>query len=153
MASQVERSIGGEDAGKEFEMIGDAMGKSRIGGGSQVDGSPGGLLLLEILEEFAVVGKVGDIELDGIGDMALESSFSLSQPARDLENRGRMLAREGERGIDERVGFDQSAVKIDTERWKRDGAGSRNRHDYLYRGRKPGEPSGLCIERNLAFKA
>lgn len=132
MASQIERPIGGKDASKEFEVVSDAMSKGRIGSGGEVDESASGLLLLDILEQFAVVRKVGDIELNGIGYMALESSFSFGQPTGKLENRGRMLARKGESGINERVGFDQSAVKIDAKCWKRGSAGSRNGHDYLY---------------------
>ena len=48
-------------------MSSDAVGGVGVGGCGEVDGAACGVLLLEVLEEFAVVGEMGDIELDGIG--------------------------------------------------------------------------------------
>jgi len=39
------------------------MGGVGVGGGGEVDRPAGGVLLLKILKEFAVVGEVGYIEL------------------------------------------------------------------------------------------
>ena len=69
-AGEVELAVGGEDAGEEAEVVGDAPGGGGVGGGGEVDGAAGGVLLLEILEELAVVGEVDDVELDGGGKMA-----------------------------------------------------------------------------------
>ena len=47
--------------------------------------------------------------------MALKRGFALKEPAGELKEIGRMIAGKGERGIDERVGFDEGTVQIDTE--------------------------------------
>ena len=53
--------------------------------------------------------------MNSAGDMALKSGLSLKQPARELKKLRRPMASESKRGIDESVGFDQSAVEIDTK--------------------------------------
>ena len=87
-------AVGGEDAGEEAEMGGDAVGGVGVGGGGEVDGAAGGVLLLKILEEFAVVGEVGDVELDGGGEVAFEGGFALGEPAGKLEQGGGVMAGE-----------------------------------------------------------
>ena len=54
--------------------------------------------------------------------MLLEGGFALEQPARELEQAGRMVAGESEGGVDEGVGFDEGAVEVDAERWERNGS-------------------------------
>jgi hypothetical protein len=56
-----------------------------------------------------------DVEGDGLGEMALELGFALGDPAGDVEERGGVVAGEGEDGVDEGIGFDEGAVEIDTE--------------------------------------
>ena len=68
VAGEVELAVGGEDSGEEAEVVGDALGEGGIGGGGEVDGAAGGVLLLKKLKKFAVIGQVGDVELDGGGD-------------------------------------------------------------------------------------
>ncbi len=58
-------------------MIGDAVGGVGVGGCGEVDGTAGCALLFEVLEEFPVVGEMGDVELDGTGEVLLEGSLSL----------------------------------------------------------------------------
>ena len=70
-------------------MVGDAVGGVGVGGGGEVDGAAGGVLLLKILKEFAVVGEVGDVELDGGGEVALEGGFALEEPAGKVQEGGR----------------------------------------------------------------
>ena len=48
--------------------------------------------------------------------MAFESGFALEEPAGDTEQRGGWWRASGEGGVDEGVGFDESAVQIDAER-------------------------------------
>ncbi len=118
-------AVGGEDAGEEAEMGGDAVGGGGVGGGGEVDGAAGGVLLLKILKEFAVVGEVGDVELNGIGEMALEGGFALEEPAGEAEERGGVMAGDGEGGVVEGVGFDEGSVEVDAE--DRGEAGRRRR--------------------------
>ena len=87
VAGEVELAVGGEDAGEEAEVVGDAVGGVGIGGGGEVDGAAGGVLLLKILKKFAVVGEMGDVELDGSGEVAFEGGFALGEPAGDIEER------------------------------------------------------------------
>lgn len=96
-SGEVGGAIRGEDAGEEAEVVGDALGERGIGCGGEIDGAADGVLLLEELEEFAVVGQVDDIELDGGGDVALESGLALAEPARELQEQRGVLAGEGER--------------------------------------------------------
>ena len=65
LAGEIESAVGGEDAGEDAEMVGDAVGGVGVGGGGEVDGAARGALLLKILKEFAVVGQMGDVELNG----------------------------------------------------------------------------------------
>jgi hypothetical protein len=86
-AGEVELAVGGEDAGEDAEVGGDAVGGVGVGGGCEVDGAAGGMLLLKILKEFAVVREVGDVELDGGGEVTFEGGFSLEDPGGDVEER------------------------------------------------------------------
>jgi hypothetical protein len=98
-AGEVEPAIGGEDAGEEAEVGGDAVGGAGVGGGGEVEGAAGGALLLKILKEFAVVGEMDDVELDGVGEVAFEGGFALEEPAGDIQERCRAVAGDGEGGV------------------------------------------------------
>ena len=114
-AGEVELAVGGEDAGEEAEVVGDAVGGVGVGGGGEVDGTAGGALLLKILKEFAVVGEVGDVEVDGVGKMAFEGGFALEEPAGKLQQSGWVMAGDGEGGVVEGVGFDEGSIQVDAE--------------------------------------
>jgi hypothetical protein len=116
LSGEVDISVGGEDAGEEAEMVRDAMGEDGVGGCGEVDRATGRLFLLEELEHLAVVGKVGDVELDGCGEVAFEGRFALGEPAGKLKKRCRFVTGEGQGRVDERVGFDECAIEVDTER-------------------------------------
>ena len=120
-ACQVELAVGGEDAGEEAEVGGNAAGGVGIGCGSKVDGAAGGVLLLKILKEFVVVREVSDVELNGGGEVALEGSFALEDPGGDFEEGGRMVAGNGERGVVQGVGLDEGTVEVDAEDGERGG--------------------------------
>ena len=77
-------------------MGGDAVGSVGIGGGSEVDGAASRALLLQVLEKLAIVGEMGDIELDGRGDMALERGLALEEPAGKFKERCGVVAGYGE---------------------------------------------------------
>jgi len=91
------------------------VGEDSVGGGGEVDGTASCLLLLKILKKLAVVGEMGYIELDGVGEVLLESSFTLGEPAGKLEKRGGMMAGENEGGVDESVRLDEGSVEVDAE--------------------------------------
>ena len=57
--------------------IGDSLGEDRISGRGEIDGAAGGVLLLQILKEFAVVGEVRDVEGDGGGEVPFEGGLAL----------------------------------------------------------------------------
>jgi len=100
---------------------GDPLGENGVGGGGEVDGATGGVLLLKILEKFAVIREMSDVEGDGGGQVALQGSFTLKEPAGEFEQGGGVVTGEGESGIDEGIGFDQGSVQIDTEGVEADG--------------------------------
>jgi hypothetical protein len=54
------------------------------------------VLLLKILKEFAVVGEVGYVELDGAGEVLFEGGLALGEPAGKVEERSGMMAGEDE---------------------------------------------------------
>ena len=110
VASEVDVAIGGEYAVEEAEVVGDALGQDGIGGCGEVDWAAGGVLLLQILKEFAVIGEMGDVEGDGAGDVAFEGGFALQEPAGKLEEIGGVMASEGQCGINEGIGFDEGSV-------------------------------------------
>jgi hypothetical protein len=122
VAGEVGFAVGGEDAGEETEVVGDTLGEDGVGGGGEVDGAAGGVLLLEVLEEFAVVGEVGYIELDGCGEVLLEGGFALEEPAGQVQERGGIVAGEDEGGVDEGVRLDEGSVEVDAEHGE-DGVG------------------------------
>jgi hypothetical protein len=97
VSGEVNCAVGGEDAGEDAEVVGDALGEGDVGGGSKVDGAAGGVLLLKILKEFAVIGEVGDVEAYGGGDVPFEGSFAVEEPTGEFEQFGRVMAGQGER--------------------------------------------------------
>jgi len=117
-AGEVELAVGGEDAGEESQVVGDAVGGVGVGGGGEVDGTAGGVLLLKILKEFAVVGEMSDVELDGGGEVAFEGGLSLEEPRGEFHKGCRVVAGDGERGVVQGVGLDEGAVEVDAEHWQ-----------------------------------
>jgi len=116
-AGEVEFAVGGEDAGEEAEVVGDAMGGVGVGGGGEVDGTTGGVLLLKILKEFPVVGEVGYVELYDASEMVFKGGFALEEPAGELQQRGWMMAGDGEGGVVEGVRLDEGSIQVDAEDW------------------------------------
>lgn len=97
-------------------MRGDAVGRAGVGGGGEVDGATGGLLLLKVLQKFAVVREVGYVQLNSARDVLLQGRFALGEPSGETEESGGMMPGQGESGVGERVGFDERAVEVDAER-------------------------------------
>jgi hypothetical protein len=58
VSREVGGSVGGENAGKEPKVGGDAVGYGGVGGGREVDRTACGLLLLKILQKLAVVWEM-----------------------------------------------------------------------------------------------
>ena len=114
-AGEVDGAVGGQDAGKEPEVVGDAVGSVGVGGCGEVDRAASGTLLFKILKEFAVVGKVRDVELDRIGQVAFQGSFALKEPARQVQQRSGAVAGYGECRVVEGVRFHEGAIEVDAE--------------------------------------
>jgi hypothetical protein len=68
-----------------------------------------------VLQEFAVVGEVSYIKLDGCGEVLLEGGFALEEPAGKVQERGGIVAGEDEGGVDEGVRLDEGSVEVDAE--------------------------------------
>ena len=98
-AGEVELAVGGENAGEEAQVSGDAIGRVGVCGGCEVDRAADGVLLLKILKEFVVVGEVGDVELDGGGKVTFEGGFALEEPGGKLEESQGVVAGYGQRGV------------------------------------------------------
>jgi hypothetical protein len=58
-----------------------------------------------------------DIELDDVGKVAFKGGFALEEPARDVEERGGMVADNGKCGVVKGVRFDEGPVEIDAKHW------------------------------------
>jgi len=106
MAGEIVGAVGGEDSGEQPEVVGDALGEDGVGGGGEVDGAAGSVLLLKILKEFAVIGEVGDVQIDGGGEVPFEGCLALEEPAGEFEEVGGVVPGEGQGGVDEGIGFD-----------------------------------------------
>ena len=100
-------------------MIGDTVGYAGVGGRSEVDRATKSTLLLKILKEFAIVGEVRDVELDGLCQMAFEGGFTLEKPSWKIEKGEGLVTGDGERRVVESVGLDEGTVKVDTENRQR----------------------------------
>ena len=95
-SGEVQGAIGGDDSGEEAEVIGDSLGEDRIGRRGEIDGATGGVLLLKILKDLAVIGEMGDVEVDGGGEVALECGLALEEPTGEFEQAGGMMAGQGQ---------------------------------------------------------
>jgi hypothetical protein len=102
-AGEVERTVGCEDAVEQAKVGGDAVGGVSVGGGGEIDVATGSALLLKILKKFAIVREVGDVELDGVGEVALEGGFAVDEPAGDPQQCYRAMTDYGEGGVVESV--------------------------------------------------
>ena len=61
--------------------------------------------------------------------MLLESGFAVEEPAREVEERGGMVAGEDKSGVDKGVRLDEGPVEVDAERGEGgDDVGRRNRN-------------------------
>ncbi len=115
MTGQIGSSIGGKDAREDAEMLGDPVRQGGVGCGGEVERAAFGLLLLQILEQFAVVGQMGGVQLHCSGDVALQRGFALGEPAGKPQQFGGVVPGERQGGIDQRVGLYEGAIEIDAE--------------------------------------
>ena len=118
-ASEVELAVGGEDAGEEAEVVGDAVGDVGVGRCGEVDGAACSVLLLKILKEFAIIGKMGYVDLDDSSEVALEGGFALEEPAGEIEEGSRVVAGNGKCRIMKGVRLDEGAVEVDAKHRQR----------------------------------
>lgn len=109
-SSKVCSAVAAEYAGEYSEVISDALGKADVRSGSEVELAAASVFLLEEVKNLAVVGQVGDVELNVRGDEGFESGFTVQQGARKLKEAARMVAGEDEERVDEGVGLDERAI-------------------------------------------
>jgi hypothetical protein len=62
---------------------------------------------------------MGDIKLDGVGEVAFEGGFALNEPAGDVKKRCRAMAGDGEGGVVEGVRLDEGPIQVDAEHRRR----------------------------------
>src|ERR1019366_8191190 len=79
-AGQVDAAIGGENAGKDAEMRGDALGQQRVRAGREVNHSPFSMLLSEVFQQRLVVGQMHDIDRCQRRHLSLEHRLALADP-------------------------------------------------------------------------
>jgi hypothetical protein len=93
-----------------------ALGQCAIGTGGQVELAALAPLASKVADEFGVIGQPGGIERSAAGNLCLEAGAPPGQPQGQLPEAGGIAVHELADGIEERVGLDQRAVKIDTKR-------------------------------------
>src|ERR1700678_3834618 len=115
VAGKIGYAIGSENARKNTEMVSDAAGKMDVGAGGKINITATGALLLEILQELAVIGHMRDVERDRAGDKCFEGGFAAEQRSRQAEESNRMGAGQNEKRIDKGIGLDQRAIQVDAQ--------------------------------------
>ena len=116
VSGQVDCAVAAEHAGEDAEMIGDALGQTHIRAGGEIDGAAAGTLLVEKLQQLAVVGQMRHVEGDLRGDERLERRLAAKEASRQArDRRRRMGARQHQQRVDESIGLDESSVEIDAQ--------------------------------------
>ncbi len=87
MAGQVGRTVAREHAFEKSQVGGNTVGQRAVGAGGQIQAAAQALLCFKIREQGLVVGQVGDIEFDALGDLALQSCFAFENPSRNAHER------------------------------------------------------------------
>ena len=72
-------AIAAENAMEDGEVLSYAFGETDIGAGGEVEIATASVFLLQELKELAVVGQVGDVELNVRGNEGLEGGFAAQQ--------------------------------------------------------------------------
>ncbi len=116
VSGKVGRSVTGQDFLEDAQVLGDAVGESRVGTSGEVQLAAIGVLFAEVIEQRPVVGQVGRIELDLRADLGFQRGLSSAQPEGRTQGTERIRANQQEERIDQGIALDECAVKIDTER-------------------------------------
>ena len=98
------------------EMRGDRVGEFARRAGGQNDAAAGRALLAQPLDQLLAVGKAGRIDVDAGGKLLLQPRRARHQPDRHHEQVERVPAQQQEQSFPQKVGRDQRAVEIDSER-------------------------------------
>jgi len=96
-------------------VVGDAIGKTGVRAGGEIELAAFAALGHEVFEQGAVVGQVLDIEGDAGGDFTLEIGFAAKCPQRGFEGVEGASTDEQQQRVDQSVGLDESAVKVHAE--------------------------------------
>jgi hypothetical protein len=97
-------------------MPGNAIRQTGVCAGGEIELATLAALRHQVLEQWAIVGQVLDIEGDARGDFALETGLAAQGPERRFESLQRASADEQQQRVDQRVRLDEGAVKVDAER-------------------------------------
>ena len=98
---------------EKAEMIGDLLRNSTVCRRGQHQHAALRLLLLQVSEEFAVIGKVGRIEIPASRQFFLKPRLALSEPARQRQHDTRIGHAGGDGRFVQRIGRQQRAIEID----------------------------------------
>ena len=115
-AGHVGHAVRGQHLGKNSQVSGHTSRQRAIGSGRQIELPALAPLGMQVAEQFGVVGQPGGVERGVTRYLGLQAGASLGQPLRQLPEMDWVAAHKQADGVEERVGFDQRAVQIDTQR-------------------------------------
>ena len=76
---EVCRSIAAENTMEDAEVLSDAFGETDIGTSGEIEIAAASVFVLQELKELAVIGQVGDVELNMRGNEGFEGGFAAQQ--------------------------------------------------------------------------
>ena len=109
-------SIAGKDHIEELQVVGHLPRDPFIGRRRQGQSTSLGTLILQIVEEFAMVGQEAHIKGYPLADLSFQEGLSLEQPEREKKKIERVLLEQGEKGFDQQVRLDQGPVEVNNQR-------------------------------------
>ncbi len=89
--------------------------KIHMAGGGQDQFAAALPFFTEIVDDVPVIWKTCDIDLNPAGDLILQIRSAAQEPERKPEYPGGSVLHQGDQGLPEQIGSDQSPVQIDAE--------------------------------------
>lgn len=116
-AGEVSAAVRGQDAIEEAKICSHAFCQAAVCGCGKINLPSGSVLLLQKLQQGAVIGQIGRVKRDHGGDLRLEGRLSAKNPAGNTEQGKGTVAYQDQYGIHQRVGLNQRAVHVYAE-WR-----------------------------------
>ena len=116
LGREIVQAVGRVHGVEHAEMRGDRVGEFARRAGGQNDAAAGVALLAQPFDQLFAIGKTGGIDVDAGGDLLLQPRRTRHQPDRHQEQIERVPAQQQEQPFPQKVGRNQRAVEIDSER-------------------------------------